>query len=386
MLLIFIVRYDINGKTQYRNECYFVMLIIFILIAGLRYRLGVDTTRYLTRFYYETPKLQNITWNDLEFGTDPLYTLFNSVVLTLGGKFYVVQLLHATFVNTLIFKYIKRHTDAIFISIFIYFIWQYAAINMEEMRAAMSLVVCLFANDYMLDKKWVKGILLYVIGCLFHVSTILVMLMPLLFFLRFNKIGISVMVIAFMVGFIIQSIISDYIALIEISDAVDNKVERYANNEKYMEAKKNIFGYLSSIIIYGYAVISMWYMKTGKIGSRLMRLEPLIMVFLIYAMIGIGLPLAYRFVRFYVVYYIMFVSEFVIYLFRWDPKLGRNVVYAKALAIMFPFFLLIARVRFQNRTWVRYHPYSSIFDQKLDHEREGMYLHFHGDRPVPGKY
>lgn len=388
MLLIFVLRYDINGKIKYRNECYLLMLCIFILIAGLRYRLGVDTTRYITRFYYETPKLQNITWSDLEFGTDPFYTLLNSVVLTLGGKFYVVQLLHATFVNTLIFKYIKKHTDAIFISIFIYFIWQYAMINMEEMRASMSLAVCLFANDYMLDKKWVKGILLYVIGCLFHVSTILVMLMPLFFFLRLNKIGIFAMAIALVLGFIIQSFISDYVTLIEIHDTVDTKAEKYANNERYMENNKNVLGYLTLVVLYGYSVVSLWCIKTAKIDSRLKRLESLMMIYLIFAMLNTGLFLAYRFQRFYVIYNIMFVSEFMAYLFRWNPnsRLRRNVIYVKALAIMFPLFFLIAKTRLDYKNWVRYHPYSSIYDQQLDQKREGRYSGLGGDRPIPGKY
>lgn len=184
-------RYDINGKTRYRDESYFVVLVILILLAGLRYRLGIDTTRYITMFYYETPELDELKWSDMEFGTDPLFTVLNSVVLTLGGKFYVVQLLHATFVNTLIFKYIKKHTDTIFICVLMYFVYQNAAMNMEEMRASMSLVMCLFANDYMLDRKWVKGLLIFSVSCLFHASTVLVMVMPLFFFLRLNKLGIG---------------------------------------------------------------------------------------------------------------------------------------------------------------------------------------------------
>ena len=134
VLLFLSLHYDINGKTKNRDFWYGVMLVVFVLIAGLRYRLGVDTANYMYRFYYRTPYLYNMTWDDLAFGTDPLYTLLNSSVLTFGGKFYVVQLLNTAFVNALIFKYIKKHTNAVFISLFIYFIWQYAAINMEEMR------------------------------------------------------------------------------------------------------------------------------------------------------------------------------------------------------------------------------------------------------------
>lgn len=386
LLLIFILRYDINGKTQYRNQCYFMMLVAFILLAGLRYRLGIDTTRYLSRFYYDTPELHELSWNDLKFGKDFLFTLLNSVVLTLGGKFYVVQLIHSAFVNALFFKYIKKHTDAIFLSIFIYFIYQYALINMEEMRASMSLVICLFANDYILDKKWIKALSLYAIGCFFHSSTIIVLLMSLFFFLRFNKFGVAVLAAALVFGFIAQSFLENYLALMAVSDTLNDKIASYVNDESYMETRKNIIGYMISMVIYGYAIISLLYVKKGKIEGRLMRLEPLMMVFLIFAMVNIGMPIAYRFVRFYVVYYILFISEFMIYLFTRDGRLGRYVVYAKAFAIMFPLFLLIARGRLQEETWVRYHPYSSIFDQKLDKKRELQYSSYNGGHPGFDKY
>ena len=387
ILLIFVLRYDINGKTRYRNECFYAMLVIFILIAGLRYRLGVDTTRYLTRFYYETPELHELTWDDFELGADPLYTFLNSVVLTLGGKFYVVQLLHATFVNTLFFKYIKKHTDAIFTSIFIYFIWQYALINMEEMRASMSLVICLFANDYMLEKKWIKAMLLYAIGCLFHSSTILVMVMPLFFFLRFNIFGISFLAAALVGGFVIQSFVVDYIEMIELSDTLDNKIESYVDDESYMESGKNIKGIIVLLFPYGYSILSLMLVKTGKIESRLSKLEPLVIIFMFFAIFSIGLPIAYRYYRFYAIYYIMFVAEFMIHLFKkQEPRIGQYVIYTKALAIMFPFFFLIFKGRSTEKTWVRYHPYSSVFDQRLDQKRERVYSFYGGDRALPGKY
>jgi hypothetical protein len=212
------------------------------------------------------------------------------------------------------------------------------------------------------------------------------MLMPLFFFLRFNKIGIIVLAAALVLGYTIQSFLGDYITLMEVSDAVDNKIETYINSDSYMETSKSIVGYIISIITYGYAIVSLWYVKTGKVQGRLLRLEPLMMLFLFYAMIGIGLPIAYRFVRFYIIYYILFVSEFIVYLFRLDGRLGRDVIYAKALAIMFPFFFMIARERFKEETWVRYHPYSSIFEQKLDGKRENQYSIYEGDPPVLGKY
>lgn len=388
LLLFLSFRYDINRKTRYRDESYLVVLVILIMIAGFRYRLGIDTTRYITRFYYDTPVLSELTWNDLDFGTDPLYTLFNSIVLTLGGKFYVVQLLHATFVNTLIFKYIKKHTEAIFISVFIYFIYQYAAMNMEEMRASMSLVLCLFANDCILDRKWIKGLLLYAIGCFFHASTILVMIMPLFFFLRLNKVGVCFLFSFFVLGIAIRPFINELLLFMEMgdNDVVFQKVERYSMREDHMEGHLNIFGYLSYAVICGYAILPLWFIKHDKIHGSLKRLEPLLLLFVAFSLLSMGIPIFYRYVRFYVLYYILFISEFIIFILKEDSKIKRGLVFVRALVIMFPLFFLIIKGRLNEEIWVRYHPYASVFDQELNEKREKLYSLFLGDRPVPEKY
>lgn len=388
LLLCLSLRYDINKKTRYRDECYLIVLLFLILIAGLRFRLGVDTTRYITMFYYKTPELDKLTWSDLEFGTDPFFTILNSIVLTLGGKFYVVQLLHAAFVNTLIFKYIKKHTEAIFISVFIYFIYQYAAMNMEEMRASMSLVLCLFANDFMLDRKWIKGLLLYAIGCLFHASTILVMIMPLLFFLRLNKIGLGVLLSFFILGIAIRPFVNDLLMLMELGDddLVHQKAERYANREDHMEGHTNIFGYLSSAIMFGYAIFSLWLVKNDRMHSQLRKFEPLLLLFIAFSLLSMGIPIFYRYVRFYVLYYILFIADFIVYLLREDSKVKRKLVFVRAMAFMFPLFFLILNGRLKEDIWVRYHPYTSIFDKEINEKREKFYSFCLADRPLPDKY
>ena len=64
LLLILTVRYDINGKTEYRDQWYNAVLVILILIAGLRFRLGVDTVNYIYMFYHDFPSLFDI---DIDF-------------------------------------------------------------------------------------------------------------------------------------------------------------------------------------------------------------------------------------------------------------------------------------------------------------------------------
>ena len=173
LLICLSLRYDINGKTKYRDFWYLMMLVVFILIAGLRWRLMVDTPNYIYNFYHVYPSLENFSFEDYPIGKDPFYVLINSLVISLGGRFYVVQLIEATVVNVLVFKYIKRHSSYLFTCLFFYAIMCYMGYSMETMRASLSVVICLYANDYILDKKWIKGYILLFLALMFHAQTIL---------------------------------------------------------------------------------------------------------------------------------------------------------------------------------------------------------------------
>ena len=186
----------VNNKKN-RTLSYNFVLVILIFISGLRWRIGTDTIGTLTQFYYYTPKLENFfKWES--FGVHAvLWKFFMSFFFTFGGRFYLVQLFQAIIVNALIFKYFKKHSKYIFTCVFLYFIWMYTTYNKEEMKASLSVVFMLYANDYILDKKYKKSLMLSVLACLFHFSTILLIFTPLFLFLRINKISIFLLIISF---------------------------------------------------------------------------------------------------------------------------------------------------------------------------------------------
>ena len=103
--MVLTIRYDVNGKTEYRDQWYNAVIVILILIAGLRFRLGEDTINYIYAFYHDTPELPDIDIDTfLSSDQPPLWILLNSIIKTLGGRFFVVQLIQATILNTLVLK------------------------------------------------------------------------------------------------------------------------------------------------------------------------------------------------------------------------------------------------------------------------------------------
>ena len=380
LLICLSLRYDINEKTKYRDEWYFVMLIVFILIAGLRWRLMVDTPNYIYRFYHSTPLLEDYSFADYPIGKDPLYVLINSIVKTYGGRFYVVQLIEATFVNILVFKYIKRHSNYIFTCLFFYAITNYLGLCMETMRASFSIVICLYANDYILDKKWVKGYLLMLIALMFHAQTIVMFILPALFFLRFNKVGVVALVCAFILGLFLQTSLGDYAALLEFSDELEDKATTYANSESFGGVKGGLGYFLfAKLPMLVYPILSLLYIKRYKPDCALLKMEPFIVLGVMFVAIRINFEIAYRYANYFGVHFFLFYSELMVSIIHRAKHVDKAVACFRGFLYFLPFFLLTGFAKY-----VRLHtfyPYSSVIERRIDHNREAKYMN--GNKITP---
>ena len=280
LLLLFLsFRYDINGKLNGRDRWYIAVLILFILMSGLRYRVGIDTVGYIRSYYYSTPRISNFFTSGYTIGDKPLWKLLNSICYSIGVKFYVVQLITATFGNVLIFKYIKKHSDYIFTCLFFYFIYLYPAFNFETMKAFYAIVLSLYGNDFFLEKKWIKGYSLYIIAALFHTSTLALLIVPLLLFLRMNRIGLFILLFAFVAGYILQKNLGDYFMLLDFLDdeEIADKLEGYAESDKYGTGRGLLYivGKLLPLLLFSF--ISFKKVQKNTCSSRLLVLEPFLM-------------------------------------------------------------------------------------------------------------
>lgn len=79
------VRYYILRKKAGREQWYKLLLVALVLVAGLRWRLGVDTPNYIFSFYYTIPVFRHLTFEDID-ATKPMWILLNSIVKSLGGR------------------------------------------------------------------------------------------------------------------------------------------------------------------------------------------------------------------------------------------------------------------------------------------------------------
>lgn len=392
LLLYLSFRYDICGKTKDRDLWYLVILIIFILLAGLRYRLGIDTQRYLFSFYHSYPTIDKFSFENYYIGRDPLYALLNSIVRSIGGRFYMVQLIDAAFVNYLFLRYFKKHSKYIFTCAFFFFLMSYVYFLFEIVRANFSIAICLYAFDYMQEKKWLKGYLLLLIATLFHVQTLVLYAIPLLLFLRFNKRGILVLLGALIVGASLQQILGDYMFILEGNDHLEGKVASYIESDKYGENTRNInFFILTLSLQVFYPLFSLWYSKRYSRNEGLKKLEPFLMQGTAFVMVELSFMIAYRFVDYYMIYFALFFAEAFVCMVKKNVKRTikgslhlRNVLAAYIICfIIFSPLLINIRKYFD----IRYHPYSSVITKSVDEEREIRYMRSHNyNLPRPDEY
>ena len=376
IIAVLTFRYDINGKKRYRDFCYFCILVLFVLIAGLRYRLGVDTTSYIFSFYHRIPDLQHISDMEDTMFAEPCFYFLCSFVKSIGGKFYHLQLIHAAFVNILLFFYIKKHSQYIYMCVLFYFLWAYTAYMMEEMRASMAVVLCFYGNDYMLERKWGKGLLLYAFAFLCHNSAILLVVTPFLLFLRFNFWGFVLLSFVPVIEFYIQYQFEDYLLLASIEADVTNKASSYLSSERYL-AEHNIFYYLINIVtLVFYSLLA--FVKIKKENNiKLLNLQPIVIIGLMFVIMQNNSGIFYRYVSFYKIYFIFYFVEFVILSLNKQDNLSEGVKIFRILVICVP--LLYSMVGKYKESYIRYYPYSSIFDKSVDQKREKEYRNLRTD-------
>lgn len=328
-----------------------------------------DTASYLNSFYNMYPPLNEFSFEEYPIGRDPLYVILNSAVKSLGGRFYVVQLIHAAFINVLIFKYISKHSRYVFTCLLFYVIICYFNLSMEIMRASFSVVLSLYANDYFLEKKWLKGYLLLFIGLMFHVQTFLMFFIPLFFFLRLNRKGVVFLILAFIGARALQGGYGEYLALLNLDGTVGTKLEGYAESDYFGGQGGNInhiiLHILPNLI---YAFISLYYVKKHHVNKILIRYEPLMMIGILFMLMQINLEIVYRFVAYFSIYFALFFGETFVNIAQNKQHKNKRCLYANAMIIFFPFFLLWGTTHYLSR-WTFY-PYSSVIERSIVIERE----------------
>ena len=391
-LIILSYQYDYLKRTKHKKQWYYIILLVFILIAGLRYRIGVDSIRYESGFKFY-PSLDELTAYDFVSSShQPLYLLLSATARYISDEFWVMQLFHSILVNVVVFRFLRFNTKNIFISILFYFIFLYNSFLFEAMRESCAVCMLLLGWEFLKRNNWTVFTLFIFIATLFHVSALPLLILPILKllklwnYLRVDKFSIIYLFGVFIVGNVIQSVFFDYIIQLNLIESVTDKAYRYVDTD-YAGSNLNIFGLIESCvrqIIFPF--LGCLILKQQKCNDR--NVESMLLICFTFILLSFSISLAYRYNNYFYLFAIIVMSD----AFFSKKVFIANKVYMplKSFHSWLTIVLVITIIQLRGsfftplgdtgyKDYMRYHPYANIITKQIDKNRESLFFYYHAE-------
>ena len=366
-ILFLSVKYDREGSPcRYlkRKRIHQVILYLSLsLIAGLSYRLGIDSIRYEMRFDMIEPINQFSTLQLLlnSYDLDPLWALLNSIVKFFSDEFYVLHLVVALFVNGVIFWFVNKYAKFFFITILLYYLIQYWVFNFEVLREAISVSFFLLALNNIIDGKnnFFRYYLFALPAVFFQTFGFVVLLLPVVKIFNIQK----NLTRAIAVTVILTPIIVYFMNMLSASGLLTEDASSKMEGGYLGESSSfNIFGIILSIVTIVIPSLFMVRKIKGEVDDGLRSfafLYPLVII------TTYGYYMMYRMGNYALIPFVICVGQYIHVSFR-----KKDVV---ALLVFMIFFVFTTRKNFDETVYRRYIPYSSIFEEETDSRRERIY-------------
>lgn len=189
-LLLYIVIYTISacclnlknyslvvGRHKIILKNYFIIIILPIIIAAIRYRVGSDYHSYFGTFFW-IKDVDITTWFNyssfIEFiDSTPIGLYFLSKLASMFGSYHVYFGLLALLIYLPIVHFLKNHWYKISLSLaaFIFLCTSFSAgYNIIKQTIAVSIVF--WGLQFIYSRNFIKYLLTVLISCMFHVTAI----------------------------------------------------------------------------------------------------------------------------------------------------------------------------------------------------------------------
>lgn len=393
LLVLLSYRYDYCRREQGRMVWIIVIWLLFVLIAGLRYRIGTDSIRYET-FYGELPGLDNLRTQDFthtkyaRFG--PGYIFLNSVVKTFSDDFMIFQFVHALIVCSAVVYFLYKNARSVFFALAMFFVFQYLNLLTEVLRESLAVSVFLLAWPFFRDGKWIQWYLMSLLALTFHISAAMMFVLPLLCIpgLRelfvFGKRTIPVFIFIVIMAIAINKMFFQYIQLLELSDNVSDRATAYSKSA-YGTSSLSFFGVLYYVIVYiTYPMIALYYITRRDGGVRLKndfsKVEMLSLLSMYVVIFTLFIQIMGRFNNYLIFFSILVLSDFVYTNIHQLNKVFR-LKFIYWLMFVTPLFcghIYSAYISAGSKggtykAYMAYYPYSSRLEMSKDQTREKFF-------------
>ena len=351
---------------------YYFNLVVLILFAGLRYRVGSDTLMYMSMFY-EWPKLDELRYFDFATATyNPLWYIFAALARSIYDDFTTLQIMHAVIVNCTFFWFFRKYCPKYYFSaILLYYVGYFCYFNMEVMRESLCICVLLLSTSFLLEKKWLLYFPMCVIGLLTHYSAAIMLVLP--FLLLFKRPSWKWEVVILLGVVVLMRVVNVPMLVLSLFGLNDQLILLIGG---YIEEMRNVMGIISELLNF-FPIFIFIYLREKHQITEENDFTPLMMGTVVVYTLAMNVGIFSRFINYFVPFILVYSVNTVYRTLYWK---FRDYQISYLLCLMAFFVLNFNMIRFYTkdmsesypgtRAYVRYIPYHSVLNPKIDEHRE----------------
>ena len=351
---------------------YYFILVVLILFAGLRYRVGSDTLMYMSMFY-EWPKLDELRYFDFATATyNPLWYIFAALARSIYDDFTTLQIMHAVIVNCTFFWFFRKYCPKYYFSaILLYYVGYFCYFNMEVMRESLCICVLLLSTSFLLEKKWLLYFPMCVIGLLTHYSAAIMLVLP--FLLLFKRPSWKWEVVILLGIVVVMRVVNVPMLVLSLFGLNDQLILLIGG---YIEEMRNVMGIISELLNF-FPIFIFIYLREKHQITEENDFTPLMMGTVVVYALAMNVGIFSRFINYFVPFILVYSVNTVYRALYWK---FRDYQISYLLCLMAFFVLNFNMIRFytkdmsesypNTRAYVRYIPYHSVLNPKIDEHRE----------------
>jgi hypothetical protein len=256
----------------------------------------------------------------------------------------------------------------------------------EAMRESCAVCMLLLGWEYIKKDKWFVFTTYILLATLFHISAIVLFILPILRFLHvWNSLKINGFIIvylgvAFFVGLWLQNVLFDYILQLNTLESITETANRYVDTD-YAKGYLNFFGIIENCIRQIlFPILACAILKKQNILD--LNMESINLICFIFIILSFSISILYRYNNYFYPFAIVSISDAIfshkVYI---SNKCFISVKsFSKwCLFIVLIVFLQIRLVYFPNisdtglKEYMKYYPYSNVISKELDNNRESIF-------------
>ena len=177
---------SLNDNRNNKKAYCIILGLIYFLIASLRGRcVGGDTDIYVNAFQY----LSTVSYKGAAnfMGKDPVFYIFISFIGKIWCNYTFLFTIIAFIFTVSVTNFIYKFSDDPFLSWAFMLAFNLYQFTLTAMRQTIAISFVLFAFSYLLENKWLKGVIMILIGSLFHMSALCCLMAFILYKVKVNK-------------------------------------------------------------------------------------------------------------------------------------------------------------------------------------------------------